>query len=83
MTDEEKQYFAAQLALRFDDLIQWAVTQWPDKDRPLTAAHFERARAEFAALAAGDYAATAGNAAEPEPEHGGAQYIDVTPAPWP
>jgi diacylglycerol kinase family enzyme len=59
MTDEEKQYFAAQLALRFDDLIQWAVTQWPDKDRPLTAAHFERARAEFAALAAGDYAATA------------------------
>lgn len=83
MTDEEKQHFAAQLALRFDDLAQWAVTHWPDKERPLTIAHFERARAAFAAVTDGDYPSTAVNAGEPEPEQGGAQYIDVTPAPWP
>ena len=83
MTDEEKQHFATQLALRFDDLVQWAASHWPDKEHPLTPAHFEQVRRELAAVAGREHPDTADNARAPEPEQGGPQYIDVTPAPWP
>ncbi|HEY5801565.1 MAG TPA: hypothetical protein VIT92_15185 [Burkholderiaceae bacterium] len=83
MTEDERKQFEEQLALRFDDLAQWAASHWPDKDRPLQPEHFAQAREHFLAAGQQAYATTEENAAQPEPEQGGAQYVDVTPAPWP
>jgi len=78
--------FIAELWRRFEGLQEWAVSHWPDQKNPLSSADFVEARKEILSLRS-----PAGplnqpekqDAAEPQPEEGGAQYLDVTPAPWP
>lgn len=76
--------FIAELWRRFEGLQEWAVSHWPDQKNPLTSADFVEARKEILSLRspAGSLNQSE-NAAEPEPEEGGAQYLDTTPAPWP
>lgn len=88
--------FVAELWQRFEALQQWAVEHWPDQEHPLSSADFVKARQEILALrgpvaarerlheqlnkADGGVPATGERR---EPADGGAQYEEVTPAPWP
>ena len=82
--EEARREFVAELWRRFEALQEWAVTQWPDQQHPLSSADFVEARKEILSLRspAGSLNQPAQNN-EAEPEQGGAQYQDVTPAPWP
>ena len=82
--EEARREFIAELWRRFETLQEWAVSHWPDQQHPLSSADFVEARKEILSLRS-----PAGSLSQPaqqneaEPEQGGAQYIDVTPAPWP
>jgi hypothetical protein len=78
--------FITELWRRFETLQEWAVSHWPDQQHPLSSADFVESRKEILSLRspAGPLNQPAArDAAEPPPEQGGAQYLDVTPAPWP
>ena len=84
--EEARRAFIAELWRRFETLQEWAVSHWPDQQHPLSSADFVEARKEILSLRspAGSLNQPATlDAAEPAPEQGGAQYLDVTPAPWP
>ena len=71
--DDERRRFVGELWQRFEQLQAWAVENWPDKEHPLSSADFVESRKEILGL----------RHSEPEPEQGGAQYVDLNPAPWP
>lgn len=84
--EEARREFIAELWRRFETLQEWAVSHWPDQQHPLSSADFVESRKEILSLRspAGPLnQPSARDAAEPAPEQGGAQYLDVTPAPWP
>ena len=84
--EEARREFIAELWRRFEALQEWAVSHWPDQEHPLSSADFVVARKEILSLrspAGSLNQPAARNGQEPEPEQGGAQYVDVTPAPWP
>jgi len=82
--EEARREFIAELWRRFETLQEWAVSHWPDQQHPLSSADFVETRKEILSLRspAGSLNQPAQQHA-PEPEQGGAQYQDVTPAPWP
>lgn len=81
MTDKpQTEQFAADLEQRFADLVQWAVSNWPDRDRPLAPADMEDARRAVHAIAQ-RLRYPDGEALSPS--EGGAQFVNVAPAPWP
>ncbi|RZT09919.1 hypothetical protein SAMN05216319_1635 [Duganella sp. CF402] len=71
--EEQRRRFTSELWQRFEQLQAWAEENWPDKEHPLSSADFTASRKEILAL----------RRQEPEPEQGGAQYVDMNPAPWP
>ena len=84
--EEARREFIAELWRRFEALQEWAVSHWPDQEHPLSSADFVEARKENLSLrspAGSLNQPAARDGVEPEPEQGGAQYVDVTPAPWP
>ena len=80
--EDERRRFISELWQRFEQLQAWAVENWPDKENPLSSADFVESRKEILGLR-NPAQAPAGPPADREPEQGGAQDIDVTPAPWP
>jgi hypothetical protein len=82
--EEARREFIAELWRCFEALQEWAVSHWPDQQHPLSSADFVETRKEILSLRS-----PAGSLNQPsqnndaEPEQGGAQYQDVTPAPWP
>lgn len=77
---EQMEVFRKELIRRFDELTHWAVDNWPDKSRPLSAVDFVAIRQQMAA--AGDKPGESGKQGL-DPSEGGPQYIDMDPAPWP
>jgi hypothetical protein len=82
--EEVRREFIAELWRRFEALQEWAVSHWPDQQHPLSSADFVETRKEILSLRSpvGSLNQPSQNN-EAEPEQGGAQYQDVTPAPWP
>lgn len=81
MSDQsDKEQFAADLEQRFHDLMQWAVSNWPDAERPISLADFEDAQKAVQALTR--RVCHAGGEAL-SPSEGGAQFVNVAPTPWP
>jgi hypothetical protein len=82
--EEARREFIAELWRRFEALQEWAVSHWPDQQHPLSSADFVETRKEILSLRspAGSWNQPSQNN-DAEPEQGGAQYQDVTPAPWP
>jgi hypothetical protein len=81
MSDQtENDQFAADLEQRFQDLMQWTISNWPDQDRPISAADFENAQRAVRAIAQ-RLRYPQGEALAPS--EGGAQFVNVAPAPWP
>lgn len=77
---DQRRAFINEVWRRFEEVQQWAIDNWPDRERPLSSSDFVEARKEILALGA---MSSEPKRQEPEPSEGGAQYVDVTPAPWP
>jgi hypothetical protein len=60
--------------------MQWTISNWPDQDRPISAADFENAQRAVRAIAQ-RLRYPQGEALAPS--EGGAQFVNVAPAPWP
>jgi hypothetical protein len=80
--ENERRQFISELWQRFEQLQAWAVENWPDKENPLSSADFVESRKEILGLR-NPAQTPAGQPVDREPEEGGAQYIDLNPAPWP
>lgn len=75
----EKLSFALEVNSKINELIAWVIDNSPNKETPLSGADFAEVRENFRKIACGIDA----QKLEPEPSEGGAQYVNVTPAPWP
>ncbi|GGY70100.1 hypothetical protein GCM10011613_13130 [Cellvibrio zantedeschiae] len=73
--------FAREVQRRVDDLIAWIVENSPDKEHQLSISNFRDVRQTLFGLATNG--SNVLQHIEPEPEQGGAQYINDNPAPWP
>ncbi|MDO8344144.1 MAG: hypothetical protein Q7T48_13160 [Cellvibrio sp.] len=75
----EKVAFAMEVNSKLNGLIEWIIENTPNKEHTLHKDDFVDVQEEFRKIACGLDAQTL----EPEPSEGGAQYVSVTPAPWP
>ena len=81
MSDQtQNDQFAADLEQRFQDLMQWTISNWPDQERPISVPDFEDAQRAVHAIAQ-RLRYPQGEALAPS--EGGAQFVNVAPAPWP
>jgi len=77
------------LTQRFDELVHWAMTNWPKPEFPLLSSDFSESRREISQIVGpklGDADADDSPTETPRPAFGGeddGQYRDVTPMPWP
>jgi len=76
----EHHAYIAEVWRRFEEVQQWAIEHWPDAAHPISSSDFVEARKEILGLG---QKRGGGQRQEAEPADGGAQYIDVTPTPWP
>lgn len=75
----EKVAFALEVNSKINALIEWIIENNPNKETLLHKEDFAEAQEELRKIACGIDA----QSTEPEPSEGGAQYVSVTPAPWP
>ncbi|MGV8834916.1 hypothetical protein [Cellvibrio sp.] len=75
----EKVAFAMEVNSKINALIEWIIANNPNNENSLHKDAFAGVQEEFRKIACGLDAQTL----EPEPSEGGAQYVSVTPAPWP
>ena len=81
MTDQnEKERFAADLEQRFQDVMQWALTTWPDPEHPIAPGDFEDVHKAVQAIA---HRVRHPSGEALAPSEGGAQFVSIVPAPWP
>ncbi len=71
--------FAKEVNAKLDHLIDWVIENSPEKAHPLTYSDFAEVRDQLNKVTCGFDPLKN----EPEPSEGGAQYVNVTPAPWP
>jgi hypothetical protein len=72
--------YAREVQRKWDELISWIIENNPDKKNTISRECFLETRQAIFRIANG---ATSIKHIEPEPEAGGAQYINDNPAPWP
>ena len=77
---QQKEQFAADLEQRFRDVMQWAVTSWPDPDHPIAIEDFEDVHKAVQVISQ-RVRHPSGEARAPS--EGGAQFVNIAPAPWP
>jgi hypothetical protein len=78
--DQLRDDYAKELTTRFKQLRRWAMDNWPLNETPLTTADFSAAEHEIQLLLGAKlHAAIEAR----RPEDFEAQYLPVTPAPWP
>ena len=81
MSDQnQNEQFAADLEQRFRDVMQWAVTNWPDAEHPVALADFEDV---YNAVQAISQRVRHPSGEALAPSEGGAQFVNIAPAPWP
>jgi hypothetical protein len=78
MAKSMKTGFELECEKKCDELIAWAVSN-SEKTQGLAASDFSEIRENFCRIATSNKMPST----EPEPSEGGAQYVNVTPAPWP
>ena len=82
---EECDRYAEELTRRFDELVQWAMANWPKPEFPLLSSDFTQARREISEIVGPKLGDAEIQDDTPRPAFGGDdnQYRDVTPMPWP
>lgn len=85
MDDETRKKFVAEVWRRYVEVQNWAISNWPDKEHPLSTSDFVEGRKEILGLGLPSNLKLGHEPPQPapEPEQGGPQYQEVTPAPWP
>ncbi|WP_338763901.1 hypothetical protein [Massilia sp. METH4] len=84
LEEEERRKFVAEVWKRFEEVQNWAIANWPDTEHRLSTSDFVEGRKEILGLGLPpDQKLKQEPQSAPEPEQGGPQYLDVTPAPWP
>jgi hypothetical protein len=82
-TRKECDQYAAELNERFDEMVRWAITNWPRKEFPLLQSDFMQSRRELSGIIGpklGD--------GEPDlpilnPSGPRAPFVSMNPMPWP
>lgn len=85
-TKDQCDRYAADLTRRFDELAQWAMTNWPKPEFPLLASDFSESRREISQIGGPKLGDCNMRSETPRPAFGGngdGQYRDVNPMPWP
>lgn len=82
---EECDQYAAELARRFDELVQWALSNWPKPEFPLLPSDFVESRREISQIAGRKLGDADEDDGLPPPAFGSddRQFRDVNPMPWP
>lgn len=75
----EKVAYAMEVNGKLNELLDWVIENSPDKQIRLRREDFAEVHKQLLKIACG----IAPQQTEPEPSEGGAQYVNVTPAPWP
>jgi hypothetical protein len=75
----DKAIYAREIVRKLDSIIAWAIENAPVEEPVLSINDFADIRKQFLIIASKGHPLYH----EPEPAEGGAQYINVTPAPWP
>jgi hypothetical protein len=80
---EECDKYAAELTRRFDEMVRWALANWPKQSYKLVSSDFSESRREISRIVGAKLG---------DPEDGGdisaagkksAPYLDMNPMPWP
>jgi len=84
-TKEECDQYAAELTRRFDDLVHWAMANWPRSEYPLLLSDFTASRREISQIVGAKLGDADDDDALPRPAFGGddRQFRDTNPMPWP
>ena len=84
-TKQECDQYAAELTQRFDDLVKWAIANWPKPEFPLLSSDFSESRRELSRIIGPKLGDSDDTGSPPGPAFGDndRQYRDVTPMPWP
>lgn len=81
---EECDQYAAELTRRFDEMVQWAITNWPASSYPLLSSDFSESRREIAQIIGSKLGeGEAADNATPGSPPDAAPYVDMNPMPWP
>jgi len=82
---EECDQYAAELTRRYDELVQWAMANWPKPETPLLSSDFSEGRREIGQIVGPKLGDADGEDTLPRPAFGDddGQYRNVTPMPWP
>lgn len=82
---EECDQYAAELTRRFDELMKWAISNWPKPEYPLLSSDFAQSRREISQIVGaklGDSDET-GTGVRSAFSNDDRQFRDVNPMPWP
>src|SRR5258706_8471083 len=79
---EARARYAAELAAHFQAYVDWAIGHWPDNQVALTPASFSLSRNELNAVCR-QLGVPEQNSDADASAPGAAQFIPVTPMPWP
>ncbi|MDB5777284.1 MAG: hypothetical protein JWP38_3417 [Herbaspirillum sp.] len=74
--------YASELAIRFRAYMDWAMLNWPARDRALDPGCFRQSREELDAICRQIGAEPSNTNADPDAPDA-AQFVPVTPMPWP
>lgn len=87
MNDKEtRDQYALELTRRFDELREWALTNWPVKSYPLLPSDFSASGREIGEILGPKLAHGDNSGGDDNKSHccdDQPQYISVTPMPWP
>jgi hypothetical protein len=76
--------YAAEFSGRFEELIRWAMENWPNKNFPLLQSDFVLCRKELADILGPKLSQDEDSALSPSPiDKDNPPFIETTPAPWP
>lgn len=82
---EEYDQYAAELTRRFDELVNWALANWPKPEYPLLSSDFSESRREISQIVGPKLGDGEERDSLPRPAFGSddRQFRDVNPMPWP
>jgi len=82
---EECDQYAVELTRRFDEMVKWALSNWPKPEYPLLSSDFTQSRREISQIVGAKLGDSDESGTDIRPAFGNddRQFRDVNPMPWP
>lgn len=82
---EQCDQYAAELTRRFDELVKWALSNWPKPEYPLLSSDFAQSRREISQIVGAKLGEGEESGHDQRPAFGNddRQFRDMNPMPWP